>query len=240
MEMALNIDELLELMRKRRSIRRFKSDSVPDQYINKILEAGRWAQSGSNAQPWEYIVVKNQDTKNKLAEKWVPTRLHTYNIEQIRRPDMIHHALSKPQGTPPGSWKDAPVLIVVCGDRRTLMTSVLYMNFITTEGGPSSVFIKNMSNTVHNMHLAAAALGLGSQWLSVDYVFEQDVRAILGIPAVLEIHSIIAIGYPDIKMGPGYRRDLSEIVHYEKYNMSKHRTDNEVIDFILRLKEMKM
>lgn len=234
----MKIDELLELMRKRRSIRKFKPDPIPDEYVTKILEAGRWAQSGSNAQPWEYIVVKNQETKNKLAELWVPTRLHTFNIEQIRRPDMIHHALAKPQTNP--GWKDAPVLIVVCGDRRTMIASVLYMNFITTEGGPTSVFIKNMSNTVHNMHLAAAALGLGSQWLSVDYVFEQDVRAILGIPKVLEIHTIVAVGYPDMKLSQGYRRELSEIVHYEKYDQTKHRSDNEVIDFIKRLMEMKM
>jgi nitroreductase len=238
--MAMNIDELLDLMRKRRSYRKFKPDPVPDEYINKILEAGRWAQSGSNAQPWEYIVIKSQETKNKLAERWVPTRLHTFNIEKIRRPDMIHHALHKPQGTPPGSWKDAPVLIVVCGDRRTMMASVLYMNFITTEGGPSSVFIKNMANTVHNMHLAVAALGLGSQWLSVDYVFEQDVKAILGIPPILEVHSLVAIGYPEYQLGTGYRRDLNEIVHLEKYDFSKHRSDDEVIDFIMRLMNLKM
>jgi nitroreductase len=238
--MAMNIDELLDLMKKRRSYRKFKPDPIPDEYVNKILEAGRWAQSGSNAQPWEYIVVKSQETKNKLAERWVPTRLHSYNLEKIRRPDLIHHALHEPQGTPPGSWKDAPVLIVVCGDRRTLMTSVIYTNFINAEGGPSAIFLKNMANTVNNMHLAAAALGLGSQWLSVDYVFEQDVKAILGIPAILEVHSLIVLGYPDHQLGQGYRRELDEIVHQENYDISKHRSDAEVIDFMARLMNLKM
>lgn len=231
------IDDFLELVKKRRSIRAFKPDEIPDDYLEKILEAGRWAMSGSNAQPWEYIVVKNQETKNRLAELWVPTRLHTFYLEQVRREDLRHHALSKPQGTP--GWKDAPVLIVVCGDRRTLLTSVLYMNFITTEGGPSSVYIKNMANTVQNMHLAAAALGLGSQWLSVDYVFEQAVREVLDIPEVLEIHTIVALGYPNAACPPAYRRDLSEIVHYEKYDRSKHRSDNDIINFMAKIQEMK-
>jgi nitroreductase len=231
------IDEFLDLVKRRRSIRGFKPDPIPEDDLNKILEAGRWAMSGSNAQPWEYIVVKSQETKDKLAKLWVPTRLHTYYLEQTRREDLRHHALSRPQGIP--GWKDAPVLIVVCGDRRTLMTSVLYMNFINTEGGPASVYIKNMANTVQNMHLAATALGLGSQWLSVDYVFEQAVRAVLDVPEVLEIHTIVALGYPEAKLAAGYRRELREIVHYEKYDRSKHRSDNDIIDFMLRIQEMK-
>lgn len=233
----MQIDDFLELVKKRRSTRKFKPDHVPDEHITKVLEAGRWAMSGSNAQPWEYIIVKNQETKDKLAELWVPTRLHAFYLEQVRREDLRHHALSKPQGIP--GWKDAPVLIVVCGDRRTLMTSVLYMNFITTEGGPSSVYIKNMANTVQNMHLAAAALGLGSQWLSVDYIFEQSVKKVLDIPELLEVHTIVAIGYPDVTPVEAYRRDLSEIVHYEKYDRSKLRSDNDLIDFMLRIQEMK-
>lgn len=47
----MEIDELLEFMKKRRSIRRFKSDAVPDEHIEKMLEAGRWAMSGANTQP---------------------------------------------------------------------------------------------------------------------------------------------------------------------------------------------
>jgi len=233
--MGMKIDDLLELMRNRRTIRKFKTDPVPDEYITKILEAGRWAQSGSNTQPWEYVVVQNQETKDELAARWVKTRLHTYHIEQIRRPDMIHVAQTKPQQTPPGSWKDAPALIVVCGDRRTLMGSVLYMHFITAEGGPGAVFLKNMANTVSNMHLAAAALGLGSHWLSVDYVFEQDLKTVLGIPPLLEVHTMVAVGYPDMTPGPGYRRELSEIVHHEKYDAGRHRSDTDVIDFLQSL-----
>ena len=151
----IQIDDFLELVRKRRSIRKFKSDPVPDELVEKVLEAGRWAMSGSNSQPWEFIVVKNQETKNKLADAWVPTRIHTYEIEQSRRDDLVHYALSKPQTIP--SFRNVPVLIVVCGDRRTLMCSVLYTNFITSEGGAGAIFIKNMANVVQNMQLAAAA-----------------------------------------------------------------------------------
>jgi len=64
----MQIDEFLDLARKRRSIRRLKPEPVPDEYVNKILEAARWAMSGANAQPWEFIVITESSTLKKIAE----------------------------------------------------------------------------------------------------------------------------------------------------------------------------
>ena len=61
----MQIDQFLELARKRRTIRRFKPDPVPDEYIAKMIEAASWAASGGNAQPWEFIVIKDKETKHK-------------------------------------------------------------------------------------------------------------------------------------------------------------------------------
>ena len=59
---------LLELVKKRRSIRRFRSDPVPDEYIEKIIEAGRWAPSGYNSQPWEFLVIKDKVLKDRILQ----------------------------------------------------------------------------------------------------------------------------------------------------------------------------
>jgi len=64
----MEIDKLLELAKKRRSIRSFKPDPFPDEYVEEIIEVARWAMSGANAQPWEFVVVKNEETINKIAE----------------------------------------------------------------------------------------------------------------------------------------------------------------------------
>ena len=64
----MDYDSFLELVKKRRSIHRFKSDPVPDEHIDRIIEAARWAPSGFNLQPWEFVVVRNQESKNRLAE----------------------------------------------------------------------------------------------------------------------------------------------------------------------------
>lgn len=59
---------VLEVIAKRRSIRKYKPNSIPEQVLARVLEAARLAPSGSNLQPWKFIVVKNQALKQKLAE----------------------------------------------------------------------------------------------------------------------------------------------------------------------------
>lgn len=59
---------LLEIIRSRRSIRRYTKETVSDKIINEILEAGRWAPSGKNNQPWRFAVIKDKFFKEKLSE----------------------------------------------------------------------------------------------------------------------------------------------------------------------------
>ena len=62
----MDYDSLLELVKKRRSIRRFKPDPIPDEYVDKIIKVARWAPSGFNMQPLEFVVFKKPDLKNKI------------------------------------------------------------------------------------------------------------------------------------------------------------------------------
>ena len=65
-EIDMDYDSLLELVKRRRSRRRFKPDPIPDEFIDKIIEVARWAPSGANSQPWEFIVVKDKEIKDKI------------------------------------------------------------------------------------------------------------------------------------------------------------------------------
>ena len=105
------------------------------------------------------------------------------------------------------------------------------------EKGASAIYLKNMANACQNLHLAAAALGLGAQWVSVDSVWESSLKDILGVPAVLDIHTLAAIGYPAYQQEESYRRKLTEIVHFGKYDRSKYRSGEDVIKFLYYLRE---
>ena len=87
------MSDLMEIIRNRRTIRRFESDPVSEEKIEKILEAGRWAPSFSNLQPWKFIVIKDQSLKNAL--------------DKAARESVLHLGIN-----------EAPVVILVCVDRR--------------------------------------------------------------------------------------------------------------------------
>ncbi len=231
----MDIDGFLELLKKRRSTRKFRPDPIPEKALEKILEAARWAMSGANAQPWEFIVVKNQQTKDGIARAVFEQRKIEYSVEQTRVEDLRHNGFLHPPDVP--DFSEAPVLIVVCGDKRTLMATVLSHNFIGGEGATGAPYLKNMANATHNMQLAAAALGLGSGWISVASSSEKLIKGLLGVPDVLDVHTIVPIGYPAYQPRPGYRRELQEMVHVDRYDRNKLRSMDEVIDYLRSLRK---
>jgi nitroreductase len=66
--MEMKIMEVLEAIKGRRSIRAFKSEDVPEETVNKLIEAACWAPSAGNIQPWEFIIVRKREIKRKLVD----------------------------------------------------------------------------------------------------------------------------------------------------------------------------
>jgi len=84
---------ILDLLRARRSTRRFKDDLVPDEDLMAVLEAARWAPSGDNSQPWKFIVIKNKETMEQIVEAIPYKKFQKFLM-------------------------NAPVLLVILGDTR--------------------------------------------------------------------------------------------------------------------------
>ncbi len=228
----MDIDQFLELAKARRSIRLFKPDPIPEGYVEKILEAARWAMSGANGQPWEFIVVRDEETKTKLAAARHEAQKMTIALEGIRVPEMRQPRYRKmEQMMPKAILGNAPVIIVVCGDPRTAQATVL-----SRLCDRRWVIDENMANTTQIIHLAAAACGLGSQWVTINALAEELLKPILGVPPGIRIFSMVPIGYPAHRPKSPYRRDLEEIVHEGKYDMSKYRSHEQVQDYIRKLR----
>jgi nitroreductase len=60
--------DLFNLIKTRRSIRRFTDEPVSDEFINKVIEAGTWAPSGKNNQPWKFAIIRDKDVKSQIAD----------------------------------------------------------------------------------------------------------------------------------------------------------------------------
>jgi nitroreductase len=231
----MNIADFLDLVHRRRSIRRFKPDSVPQDVLEKVLEAARWAMSGANAQPWEFVVVRDAETRAELEKSWFEPHKEMYAIEQSRIAELRLPPLRKFATTP--AWKGAPVLIAVVGDRRTYQATVLGAPFLVTEGASDAIFLKNMANATHMLNLAAAAAGLGAMWISISRGWSEEIKRILGIPAVLEVHTIVALGYPAYEGKAAARRPLKEIVHHDGYDTSRLRSADGIQSFLHDLRK---
>ena len=232
----MNIDAFLDLAKKRRNIRKFKPDPIPDEYVEKMIEAARWAQSAANAQPWEFIVVKDKKTKDKIVKLYQEYHKQVWDVERTRVRELRHLAYVDGPPTDPPGFKDAPVFIVVCGDPRAVQATILATHFLPNEGGPGAHFLKNMANATQILHLAAAALGLGSQWVSINRVTEAALKVLLDVPEELTIPTIVPVGYPAYEAPPTYRRELKEIMHFEKYDRSKFRSGEDIFQFLLDLR----
>lgn len=218
-------DSLLELEKKRRSIRSFKPDDVPDELINKILEAARWAPSGANSQPWEFLVIKDRAVRDRVAQITIDGLRMIQKMELTREKEMQHPNAGRDPGE--FGFKDAPVLILVLGDLRARQAQVL-----AAQMGPHS-YSAGMSNAVLMMHMAAAALGLGSQWLSASSQpwIQALIKQELGIPQSLDVNEMVCVGYAAEPPKPRRVRDLKEMVHLNHYDMSKYRSDAAVRKF---------
>ncbi|MBI2934569.1 MAG: nitroreductase family protein [Chloroflexi bacterium] len=230
----MEIDDFISLARKRRSIRKFKSHPVPDDHVQKMLEAARWAMSGANAQPWEFVVVKDRETIKKIAELYYERQATFVNsLELTRAAEYRHHQVAF-AASGPLPFKDAPLIIVVCGDPRTVQATVLGAHI---NDGEFTTFHMNMANVVTMVHLAAAALGLGAQWVSMLPIWEGSLKTLLGIPEVYRVYTLIPVGYPAFPPRGASRRRVDELVHYEKYDQSRYKTHQEVIQYVEDLRK---
>jgi nitroreductase len=231
---SMEYQNLLELLKRRRSHHGYKPDPVPDEMVDKIIEAARWAPSGANSQPWEFIVVKDKEKRAQFVEFFKDQVDISFRVEQTREAERRFPVYRKPPKGTPG-FAVAPVYIIVCGDPRTREAYPLSAKLDRGD----SIFYSSLASAFLYMHLAATALGLGSQWvtLSAEDLMQGRLKNLLDIPYELEIYDTMVIGYAIAEAKPRKVRSADEIVHYNAYDKSRFRSDRQVSAFIDKMVE---
>lgn len=183
-------ENLMELIRGRRSIRRFSARAVGRDDILRLVEAARWAPSNHNRQPWRFIVVEKKRQIVELAER-VGTKL-SEKLKSLPRTafeyagDFAHYATF---------FSQAPVLIVVLHKQPISLSNALLRDTRQPElvsGEPLSAAM-----AVQNLLLAAQALGLGACVLTAPLIVREVVLGAFSLPAGYDITCLVALGYPD-------------------------------------------
>ena len=188
----MEYDAFLELLKTRRSIRAFTDEPVSDEDVQKVLEAARWAPSGANSQPWEFIVIRDQATKDQMAV-WAVNQQHLVHEAELTRPEELRWAsAARPVSDP--VFKTTPVLILVIGDPRVSKSFPL----LTYVERKEENLISALASAFSYMTLAASSLGLGSHWASLVAATYPSamIRDLLGIPDGYCIYDMLGLGHP--------------------------------------------
>jgi nitroreductase len=181
---------------KRQSVRRYKSDPVPEEHLRLILDAARRAPTSGNQQPWKFLVVRKPATIERLRAGC----LHLYeaswpkDLPSADKASRIENATKRLAG-----YFSAPVYIVVLTDSQST-----YPSYNHHDGPLAAGYLC----------LAARALGYGTVYIT-DAIPEQVTREVLAIPERYERVCITPLGIPDGWPEPMPKKKLEEFVVFE-------------------------
>lgn len=185
---------VLAAIRGRRSIIRFKEEPVTEEQLQTILEAGRWAPSFANSQPWEFIVVRDGKLLKEL--NGLVQRLAIAHQGRV--------ALSAP------GIGDASLAIVVTVDPWRDPQHHLEAGVAATQ---------NMALAAHSLGLATYWAGVYSP-RGGRRTPEGRIKQLLNIPKEHRVIAVLPVGVPAYE-AKGERRELDEMVHYDRYGGGK-------------------
>jgi len=213
---------LFEAIYSARSLRRFKPDPVPDEVITKVLDAAIRAPSGSNQQSWEFVIIKDAAQRKKIGDVYrkggaIMMALYADRVKPAHMSEEAYRKLRASATHLVDHMADAPVLLIACL-KQTVATGA-------PPKLPPEVSAKGLSRTsgssiypaVQNIILACRGLGLGTVLTTIHTYFEDEVKAILGLPPEVQTYALMPIGYPDGKFGPIKRRPVSEVAYLDRY-----------------------
>jgi coenzyme F420-0:L-glutamate ligase / coenzyme F420-1:gamma-L-glutamate ligase len=177
----------VEIFRTRRSIRRYQDRPVMKETVAQLLTAATWAPSAHNRQPWRFIVIEQQDSKERLAAAMGA---------QLRRD------LAADGWPPPAIEKDAtrsykritgaPLPILLC---LTLDDMDRYPDE-RRRRNEMMMAVQSVAMAGQNLMLAAHSFGLGACWLCAPLFCPEIVKQVLDLPEDWQPQGLITIGYP--------------------------------------------
>ena len=202
------------------TMRRFLDRPIEDSELLKILETANMAPSGSNAQPWEFVVIRDLQTRREIQrlyrEVWGPyketaiirgrTTLSPRALKALATGDEFAAQLTV-----------VPVHVVVFLDRPKMRVE---------RGSADDLF--NFGATfpaIEMMMLAARALGVGTAMTTMLTSREAETKAMLAVPAEYQLIALIPMGYPDTAFKRPYRKPVFPRLHNDRWDRAWPRPD---------------
>lgn len=199
---------LEEAITTQRAIRRLTDAPVDDALVLRLLELAQKAPTGSNAQNWEFVVVKDRAVKEALgrlnAGAW---RLYGGIGRWIARKDPRMQKILNAVQWQADHFADVPVVVVFClrGPRAPWPPLA------------ATSYYGSIYPSVQNLLLAARSVGLGAALITLPLWSTFLARRALGLPWSVNPCAVVPLGWPRGKYGPTTRRPVGEVVHLDRY-----------------------
>ena len=233
----MHYDELLDLAKGRRTIRAIKPDPVAPEDIQKALEVARWAPTGFNLQPAEFIVLFDPDKRaavKKIIDEWIEDDF--YVLEATREPWQGPAWTLENRGrvTCPAS----PVYILIVGDVRRKAGLPMNARYCIQKG--DSIFETSLADAFAYLWLGLHSVGLGAQPVSAVKNGRPQalIKQCLGLPESIYIYEMLAVGYSALEGDPPAKlmRRYEEVVHVDPAGEGVFLSDEEVRKQIRKLR----
>jgi nitroreductase len=200
--------DVFDAIKKRRSIRSYRSDSIPDEVLDKLLKALRLAPSGGNLQPYKFIVVRDKETKATLAVacNWNPGRPKGQDF--IAEAPVVIVACSSKEKALSRYYKDGKVFLAIERDipAEADRSTAGYLNLVDID----------LAIAMDHLALAAVEEGLGTCWIAA--LDEQEVKKVVSVPEDMRVQVVMPLGYTDSWPEPRPRKPLEELICYDRYS----------------------
>ncbi len=199
---------LLEGLRTTRALRRLKPDPVPAALIRKVCEAGTFAPSGGNRQPWFFIAVTEPERRAFVAERYREA-FRAYIQPALDAADDPAYPEAKRRNLRSAvhlaeHLHEVPVLLFVAG--------------WTRRGAPQ---LQALFPAIQNVLLACRAVGLGASLTTVHTAFGREIDAWLGLPEHAPTCALLPIGWPLGRYARPERRSIDDCLFFERYGVAE-------------------
>ncbi len=201
--------DLYEALYTTRSMRRLKPDPVSPDLIVKVIEAATMGPSGGNRQPWMFVVVREQATKDFVALRY--RRAWERYFKPAAR-ELVAKEPDSPQARILRSAKylaehlaECPVLIFACVKR------------YTDAGRAGQPMLSAAFPAIQNLCLAARGYGLGTSITGLHMMFADEVNAKLGVPPEYANVALVPMGYPKGRWGRPERKPALAVTFWERW-----------------------
>jgi nitroreductase len=199
-------EAFLELVRGRRSIRKFRQDPLPREVLRRIIEAASWAPSASNRQDWEFRVVTSSSVKEKMQGI---VRSRWESVLSKSSSEVIKEELQKYVSM--FDWfSHAPALIIISAKRPE---SFLYHILGDAASDVAGTDV-SAAMAAQNLMLAAHASGIGSCCVTGPLAAQEELKELLEIGKGRKIVCLIALGYPAEQPEAPLRKSVERVSKY--------------------------